>query len=55
MNDEIAKQINALDTRRAEILYAICENERIYLPEIILSLVQEVRSITRILKVLRHS
>lgn len=53
MNEETKKQIEKLDNRRSEILYALCENAKIFHPELLLSLIQEVRAITRILKALK--
>jgi hypothetical protein len=53
MEDELKKQLDALDTRRAQILYEICENEKLWMPEIILGMVHEIRSITRIIRILK--
>ena len=53
MNEEIEKKIKELDDQRARLLYDLCEDNKIYHPQIILGLVQEIRSITSVLKILR--
>lgn len=53
MNEELAKKIEELDTRRAQILCTLCEDDRVFYPEVILGLVHEIRGITRILKILK--
>jgi hypothetical protein len=45
--------IERLENRKAELLYQLCEDERIYIPEIIAQMVMEVREITRILKMFK--
>jgi len=53
MVEDLTKKIEALDNRRAQILYSLCEDERLFMPEVILGLVHEIRSITKILKILK--
>ncbi len=53
MDDKIEKKIEELDNRRAQILQALCEEDRIFIPELILGLVHEVRSITKVLRILK--
>jgi hypothetical protein len=53
MDDELRKQLDALDTRRAQLLFDICENDKIWMPELILGMVQEIRSITKIIRILK--
>lgn len=44
--------IEQLKNRKAEILYTICENEKVYIPEIIYHFVVELRQITKLIKLL---
>ena len=53
MNEEIAKKIDEFENRRAHLLQALCEDERIYIPEVLLNMVSEIRSITKIMKMLK--
>jgi hypothetical protein len=46
--------IERLENRKAELLYQLCEDERIYIPEVIAQTVFEIREITRILKFLKE-
>lgn len=47
LKQKIEKEIEQLDNERAQILQDLCVNERIFLPEIILQLVNRARAITR--------
>jgi len=51
--DELDKKIEALESRRSYLLFQICENDGLFIPEIILGMVQEIRGITKILKILK--
>ncbi len=46
--------IERLEAERAQILHAICEDDQIYLPEVILQLVQRIRSLTKTLRAFRE-
>lgn len=50
---ELEGKINGLVNRRAELLFRICEDQRLYHPDAIMNLVHEVRSITQVLKILK--
>jgi hypothetical protein len=39
-----------LDNQRAALLWDICENDKLYLPELILNKVHQIRNITKMLK-----
>jgi hypothetical protein len=49
----IAAHIDKLENRRAEILHILCERKDIWMPEILLSLVHETRTITDFIKMLK--
>ena len=53
MSKEIKEKIEELDTRRAELLRAICEDDSLWNSNIIVQLVNEIRAITKILRILR--
>ena len=53
MDDEVKKQIEKLDNHRARLLQTLCEDPKLFHPEAILGLVHEIRSITRVLKLLK--
>lgn len=53
MSKEIDKFIEELDTRRAQLLQAICEDDNLWHPNIILQLVGEIRSVTKMIKMLK--
>lgn len=55
VDKDIKQQIEKLDNRRAQILFHLCEDNSLSNPDIILSLVHEIRGITNILKILRKS
>ena len=46
---------NKMEQRKAEILYILCENDKIYHPQLISDLVSEVRAITKIIKLLKEN
>jgi len=46
--------INELNNKKAELLYTICEDEKVYHPEILIQLVYEVRSIIKLLKMIKE-
>lgn len=45
--------IAKFEEKRAELLHMLCEDERIFIPEVIFQIVTDIRSITKLLKVLR--
>jgi len=45
--EKIKKQIEVLNNERAKMLQIICEDDKLYVPEIILNIVFRVRSITK--------
>jgi len=49
---KIKQMIDALDNERAQILQTLCEDEKVYLPEVLLQLVSRARSITKTIAVL---
>lgn len=49
MNDILDK----LDTKRAELIYIICERRDIIEPNMLLQIIYEIRSITQIIKLLK--
>lgn len=55
MDNKVQKEIDKLDNQRAILLKELCENTKLFHPEAILGLVHEVRSITRVLKILKEA
>ena len=53
MEDKIKEAIEELVEQRARILQMICEDDSIWQPQIIIQAVHEVRSITRIIRLLK--
>lgn len=53
MTEEIEKAIEELNTKRAMLLQAICEDDSIWQPQIILQIVAEIRTITMTIKMLK--
>ncbi len=54
MIEEIKNKIKELDDERAQLLFNLIEDDRIYHPPIILGLVHEIRSLTRVIKILKN-
>ena len=52
MDKDIKKLLDNIRKRRAEILYALCEDYQVYIPQIIVGLVNEIRSLTKIIKII---
>jgi len=52
MDKDLKIKLSKLIDRRAEILYKLCHDEKIFHPEIILGMVNEVRGITKTLIIL---
>ena len=48
------KIIDSLENRKAKILFDLCENDKIYMPEIIAQMVMELRGLTKILRLLNN-
>lgn len=46
------KVVQDLKQKRADLLYQLCHDNTIYMPEIILGMVNEAKSITGILKIM---
>lgn len=53
MDKYLQQKIDQLDTRRAQILQVLCEDDKVYHPEVLISLINEIRGITKILKILK--
>ena len=53
MDKLIKETIDKLVDQRAHILQAICEDESIWQPQFIIQAVNEVRSITRMIRMLK--
>jgi hypothetical protein len=57
MNEDTINQLNSkleeLDSRRAEILFELCNNDKLWIPEIIMGLVSEARSITKLIRMIK--
>ncbi len=53
MEDKIKEAIEELVEQRARILQMLCEGDAIWQPQLIVQAVHEVRSITRIIRLLK--
>lgn len=51
-SNPLSKTIKRLHSRRIRIIYILCEKEDISHPEILIGLIYELRSITKVLKTL---
>jgi len=50
---DLKKRIGELDDERARLLQSLCEDESIWHPELIVRIVHSIRTITRIIRILK--
>ena len=53
LKEKLEGQIEILNDERARILQTLCENDKLYIPEIILQIVFRARSITKTIQSLK--
>ncbi len=53
VGEKLKAEIERLDDERANILKTLCEDDRVFLPEILLNLISLVRAITKNIKSLK--
>ena len=54
LQEQIEKKIKELDDERAQLLFNLIEDNRIFHPPVILGLVNEIRSLTRVIRILKN-
>ena len=52
MDEDFKAKMQELIDKRAEILYQLCHDEKLFHPEVLIGMIQEVRGITKVLIIL---
>ena len=53
MNKEIQEKIKQIESHRSNLIYNLIESDKVYMPEVLITLVHEIRGVSKVLKILR--